>query len=263
MKNFWDAITYSQFLALRTRPARDLLAAIPNTFHPKTAYDLGCGPGNSTILLKDRWPDAAVVGVDSSPSMLEQARSTYPTIHFIESDIATLTLEEKVDCLFANASLQWLPQHELHIPRLLQLLRPGGVFAFQLPNNFHAPSHQIAIQILQANPTWRGLLKNLPYGALAKPLYQLTWYYDLLSKTNATSLQLWETEYFQELPGIQAIFDWVKGTGLGPVLSAMDNEQQQQFIPIYMEKIAKAYPLQANRKVLLPYQRIFMVGFIT
>ena len=131
-----------------------------------------------------------------------------------------------------------------------------------MPNNFHSPSHQVAIGILQSNTAWQPFLKNLRYSILTEPLYQLPWYYDLLIKSGASSLQLWETEYFQEISDYQGIFDWVKGTGLRPILSAMDVDNQTTFANAYVKAIAKEYPLQANKKVLLPFRRIFMVGYI-
>src|SRR5215472_5948603 len=126
MKTAWNVKNYSQFLDLRTRPARDLLSAIPDSFQPHIVYDLGCGPGNSTILLKNRWPQANIIGLDSSSAMLQEAKTSYPDTHFIKGDIASFSPAEKIDCLFANASLQWLDQHEILIPKLLQLLSPGG-----------------------------------------------------------------------------------------------------------------------------------------
>jgi trans-aconitate 2-methyltransferase len=262
MVDSWNAKTYSQFLDLRTRPARDLLAAIPDSVQPKTVYDLGCGPGNSTILLKDRWPHARIIGLDSSLSMLEEAKITYPDINFVEGDIANFSPKEKTDCLFANASLQWLDEHETLIPKLLQFINPGGVFGIQMPNNFHLPSHQVIINILQSDVAWQPFLRNLRYGVLTEPLYQLSWYYNLLIKSGAYSLQFWETEYFQEMSNYQGIFDWVKGTGLRSVLSAMDVDNQAKFANAYVKAIATEYPLQTNRKVLLPFRRIFMVGYI-
>lgn len=261
MIDSWNAKTYSQFLDLRTRPARDLLSAIPDSFQPKTVYDLGCGPGNSTILLKDRWPHAKIVGLDSSLDMLEEAKVSYPDINFIKGDIAHFSPIEKIDCLFANASLQWLGEHEILIPKLLQFINFGGAFGIQMPNNFHSPSHQVIIRILQNNAAWQPFLENLRYEILTEPLYKLPWYYDLLTKSGASSLQLWETEYFQEMSDHQEIFDWVKGTALRSVLSAMDTENQAQFANAYVKAIAKKYPLRANNKILLPYRRIFMVGY--
>jgi Trans-aconitate methyltransferase len=261
MTDNWNAKNYSQFLDLRTRPTCDLLAAIPDDFQPKTVYDLGCGPGNSTSLLKNRWPHAKVIGIDSSLNMLERAAATYLDITFVQSDIANFSLIEKADCLFANASLQWLDEHETLIPKLFQYLTANGVLAIQMPNNFHTPMHQITVHILQNHTTWKPLLKNLRYSVLTKPFYHLPWYYDLLIKAKAKNLQLWETEYFQEMPNHQAIFDWVKGTALRPILSAMDESNTAQFTKAYIEAIANNYPLQANRKVLMPFKRLFMLGY--
>lgn len=260
MKDSWDAKSYSQFLDLRTRPARDLLGAIPQSFHPSNIYDLGCGPGNSTALLKERWPNAKIVGLDSSPDMLKKARTSYPDIQFIHEDIAHFSPYEKLDCFFANASLQWLDAHEILIPKLLNFLTPGGTFGIQMPNNFHSPSHQVAIQLLQDNVKWQPLLNNLTYGILTEPLFKLSWYYDLLTRIGVKNLQLWETEYLQELPEHQAIFEWVQATGLRPAWSELDSENQIQFTKFYLKAIKKAYPLQSNKKVLFPYRRIFIVG---
>lgn len=261
MSNFWDATTYSQFLDLRTRPALDLLSGLPTTFQPQTIYDLGCGPGNSTILLKERWPQAKIVGLDSAASMLEQARATYPDIKFIESDIAHFTAPEKIDLIFANASLQWLEQHEELFPHLIAFLNAGGAFAVQMPNNFHAPSHQVTIQLLKECSAWQPLLKYLRYGRLTQPFYHFPTYYDLLTHCGLTGLQLWETEYFQEMADHAAIFDWVKGTGLRPVLTEMMPDQQIEFKRAYIDQLKQYYPLQEDGKVLLPFRRLFMVGF--
>lgn len=260
MSHLWNATIYSQFLELRTRPARDLLAAIPKTFNPKQAYDLGCGPGNSTILLKERWPGAEIIGLDSSEDMLKEARTTYPDIKFLQGNIADFSPSQKTDCLFANASLQWLDHHEILIPHLFKLLNPGGFLAIQIPNNFHTPTHQTTAQLLKNNPDWKRILENTRFGELQKPLYHLPDYYDIFTGAGANIVQLWETEYFQEMNTHQDIFDWVKGTGLRPVLLQMDSVNQALFEKAYIEKIAKVYPIQANGKVLLPFKRIFLVG---
>ena len=194
--------------------------------------------------------------------MLDEAKNAYPDLVFIKGDIANFTSPEKMDCLFANASLQWLEDHEKLIPQLLQFLNPHGVMGIQMPNNFHAPSHQVTIRILQNNNTWQPLLKHLRYGLLTKPLYSASWYYDLLTKSGMTSVQVWETEYFQEMTDYQEIFYWVKGTALRPVLAALDTDDQMTFADAYVKAIAKEYPRQANNKILLPFRRIFMLGFM-
>lgn len=263
MTHIWDAKTYIQFLDLRTRPARDLLAAIPNTFQPNIIYDLGSGPGNSTILLKNRWPNANITGVDSSSDMLDAAKKAYPNLHFVQEDITHFSPQVKADFLFANASLQWLNQHEILISRLLALLQDGGAFGIQMPNNFHAPTHQIIIHILQNNPDWQPFLNHLRYGTLIEPFYTASWYYHLFTTLKISALDIWETEYFQEMPHYEAIFDWIKGTALRPVFSILPPKDQKQFADLYIKALAKAYPLQHNNKILLPFRRIFIIGFKT
>ena len=191
MSDIWNASIYSQFIDARTKPARDLLAAIPKSFSPNTCYDLGCGPGNSTILLKERFPNAAIIGIDSSSNMLKKATANYPNIHFFKQDIATFESLEKIDCIFANASLQWIDNHDLLLPKLskiLKILTGSGVLAIQMPNNFHSPAHQTALHVLQSNQTWKHLSRNLCYGVRSEPLYDSTYYYDLLTKSDFDSI---------------------------------------------------------------------------
>lgn len=256
----WNVDIYSKFLDLRTRPARDLLAVIPATFQPNVVYDLGCGPGNSTVLLKHRWPDAKVVGVDSSPEMLKKAESAYPDIEFETGDIDHFSPPEKVDCLFANASLHWCESHETLLPKLANTLNAGGLIAIQMPNNFHSPSHQVSVQVLQSRPEWQPLLTTLIYGAMTKPRYSLPAYYDLLTTSGLHSIQCWETEYYQTMQNYRGIFDWVSGTALRPVLAEMDDESHQQFADAYVAAISNAYPIQKDGSVLLPFRRVFMAA---
>lgn len=259
MSDTWSVQNYTQFLDLRTRPARDLLAAIPSTFQPTLVYDLGCGPGNSTLLLKERWPQANIIGVDSSLAMLQEARLTLPAVQFIHQDITHFNPSEQVDALFANASLQWLSHHEVLLPRLFGFLKPGGVFAVQMPNNFHSPTHQVALQILNQHSNWKLFLKFIHYPVLKNPLYDPAWYYDLFLQEHANHIQLWETTYLQEMENYDSIFAWVKGTALRTFLSEMDAEQQLQFQKLYTETVATYFPLQRNKKVLLPFRRFFIL----
>lgn len=244
MTDIWHAKTYTKFLDLRTKPAQDLLFAIPKSFTPEIVYDLGCGPGNSTVLLKERWPDAKIIGLDSSLDMLQEAKETYPELEFIAGDIATFIPQEKPDCIFANASLQWVEGHQVLIPKLLNWLKPQGVLAIQMPNNFHYPSHQVTINLLKQHAHWHSLLHVLRYGQLTKPFYNAAYYYDLLTEAKARQVQLWETEYFQEMPDYQSIFDWVQGTGLRPILSKMECVDQDAFEKAYVVAVSKEYPRQ-------------------
>lgn len=200
MKDTWNANVYSEFLDLRTKPAEDLLNAIPSSFVPKIIYDLGCGPGNSTFLLKERFKDANITGIDSSANMVKMATAKYPDLHFrqmtIEEYSLAVNLLGKVDLLFANASLQWVSHHEVLFPKLTAMLNPGGIIAIQMPNNFHAPTHQLIIRLLSKDQIWQPFLKKLIYGELTKPLYDPVSYYNILIKAGCEEVSSWETEYF-------------------------------------------------------------------
>lgn len=259
IKDKWDAGIYSQFIDARTRPAQDLLMAIPHSRDPKVIYDLGCGPGNSTLLLHERWKNAVITGMDSSASMIQKARTDYPFLQFKEEAIEDFAPKEKADVIFANASLQWVGSHETLIPHLLQCLKPRGILAIQIPNNFHCASHQVTIQLLQHHKAWTPLLKNLRYGKLEKPFYEVESYYNLFARCGVSQQALWETTYYQEMLNSGNIFDWVRGTGLRPVLTAMDEKNQEHFRELYLEEIAKHYVTQSNGKLLFPFRRFFMV----
>ncbi len=262
MTDMWNANVYIQFIESRTRPARDLLAAIPHSFMPRICYDLGSGPGNSTILLKERFSSASIIGVDTSADMLLKARKTYPDITFVQNDIATFAVPEKADLLFANASLHWLDRHDLLLKRLSGMLTDDGMLAFQIPNNFHAPTHQIPLAIFDHHSKWSHLAKALCYGRLEQPLYNVASYYDHMINAGFIDIQCWETYYFQEIDSLSDIFDWIKGTGLRPVLCHMKEQEQKQFSEIYIESLyaSNKYQTQVNGKILFPYQRLFVVG---
>lgn len=260
MTDIWQASVYTKFLDSRTRPARDLLFGIPQDFTPQSIVDLGCGPGNSTILLKDRWPAASLIGMDSSVDMINEARVTYPDLLFLVDDIGTFMPNEKVDLVFANASLQWLSDHQTVFSHIFSYIKKGGMFAFQMPNNFHMSSHQVIINLLQTNANWSHLLDDLRYGRLYKPFYDVKFYYDLCTNIGVSNLNIWETEYFHEMDNYHKIFEWVEGTSLRPVLTNMDEIEKKEFAKQYVEAVSHEYPLQSNQIILLPYLRLFMIG---
>jgi trans-aconitate 2-methyltransferase len=259
-QDIWDPSTYAQYLELRTRPARDLLAAIPDGFAPKIVYDLGCGTGNSTALLEARFPESRVMGLDTSHNMLEIARQTYPQVLFVEHDFMDLSAFPKADFLMANASFQWIQDHAGLIPLLKEALRPGGMLAIQMPNNFHAPTHQTIINILKNNVEWMYILAHLKFGLLKAPLYDLGSYYDYFTGAGLLDVTCWQTTYFQEMTSTRDIFQWIKGTALRPVLARLDEKDQVTFEALYLEEIEKHYHVQENGLLLMPFQRVFVVG---
>ncbi len=146
----WDAGQYLHFATERTQPAIDLLARIV-VDSPNSVVDLGCGPGNSTALLHERWPDAAIVGLDSSAEMIGAARAAHPNWQWQLGDIASWTPPAPYDVVFANAALQWVPDHGHVFPHLLAQVAPGGAVAVQVPAHLQSPVHQAMLSVARAH----------------------------------------------------------------------------------------------------------------
>lgn len=249
----WEPERYLQFADERLRPAQDLLARIPLAA-PARVVDLGCGPGNVTRLLSDRWPLAQITGVDSSAAMLERARLVLPEARFELADIASWTPTEAPDLIFSNAALHWLDDHPALFPRLLSLLAPGDVLAVQMPGNFDAPSHRL-IRELAAAPAWADALAGARMGSvLGMPDYHR------ILAPQCRRLFLWESFYWQSLSGPAPVLDWLRGTTLLPYLAPLTAEAQAQFLAALAPQLAEAYPGDAAGTTLFPFRRIFLVA---
>jgi trans-aconitate 2-methyltransferase len=251
----WNADQYLKFEDERTRPPRDLIAQIALA-HPQRVVDLGCGPGNSTELLVARYPQAEVIGLDSSPDMLVQARARLPECAFIQADLVSWTPPERTDLLFANASFQWLPDHQGVLRRMLQALPGGGVLAVQMPDNMDEPALALMSEVAGRGP-WAG---NPALATAARePLPRPEAYYDLL-KPLCAKLDIWHTIYNHVMAGPQAIVEWFKGSALRPYLSALDAAMADDFQAAYLDEIKQHYGARHDGRVLLPFPRVFIVA---
>ena len=252
----WDAAQYLRFAGERMRPALDLLNRIPDEIAPRRIVDLGCGTGEITLALKQRWPDAEVTGLDSSAAMLEKARRLGGALSFLQADIADWVPPAPHGLIFSNAALQWLDGHEALFPRLLAALGAGGVLAVQMPRNYAAPSHCLMRETAAEAP-WGGRLTPL---LRTEPVLPPERYYGLLSAL-AAEVDLWESEYLHVLEGETPVLEWVKGTGLRPLLDALtDPAERAEFIARYQERLAEAYPRRPDGKTLFPFRRLFLIA---
>ncbi|UYM06570.1 methyltransferase domain-containing protein [Solicola gregarius] len=249
----WSPTTYLRYAGERGRPFVDLVARVP--IEPGTIVDLGCGPGQLSDVLRTRWPRADILGVDSSPEMIERARrdDAAERTSYVLGDIATWQAETPVDLIVSNAAFQWVPDQLEVIPRLREHVAPGGVLAFQVPNNFGEPSH-VLLRELAADPRFAPHLGGIEGARGVDP----STYLDLLA-ADGWSIDVWETTYFHVLEGDDPVFAWVSGTGARPFLQALPDELRGAFEADYRAALRDAYPKRAYGTVL-PFQRVFVVA---
>ncbi|WP_337266361.1 trans-aconitate 2-methyltransferase [Oryzifoliimicrobium ureilyticus] len=251
----WSATQYLKFEDERSRPARDLLAQVP-LGSIRAAIDLGCGPGNSTELIVERYGPEGVSGLDSDADMLSAARKRLPNLSFAEADLSTWRPDQPVDLLFANAVFQWLPNHVDIFDRMIDSLAPGGVLAVQMPDNLMEPVHLLMEETAHAGP-WKKAFEAR--SARRTPLPAPSAYYDRLTR-KAARVELWHTIYNHPMADAAAIVEWVKGTGLMPYLNRVGDEHRDAFLANYHEAIEKAYPRMMDGRVLLRFPRFFLIA---
>jgi trans-aconitate 2-methyltransferase len=252
----WSAQQYRKFEDERTRPARDLLQAVPLAGARRTA-DLGCGPGNSTGLLVARFPEASIVGIDNSENMLKAARERLPSVHFELADIGQWNGQGVWDLIFSNAALQWVGGHEKLLPALAGQLAPGGVLAIQMPDNLGEPSH-VAMNTVAQSAAFAAKLAAA--GGARTAIGTADWYYALL-KQHCARVEIWHTTYYHPLAGgLGAIVEWLKGTGLTPFLEPLSAGEREDFLTAYELELAKCYTPLADGTVILPFPRLFAVA---
>lgn len=258
----WNPALYLRFADERTRPAAELLARVPlSATQVRHVVDLGCGPGNSTELLVQRFASAQVLGVDNSAAMLATAAKQLPQARFSLGDIAHWVPEAGCapDLIYANASLQWVGGHETLIPRLLSLLAPGGVLAIQMPDNRQEATHRLMREVARL-PEFAPYIGDadkvrtdiLPIGA----------YYDLLAAPglHTASVDVWHTIYQHPMESAAAIVQWVRGTGLKPFVEGLPQDLQAAFLAEYERRVDAAYAQRADGRRLLAFPRLFLVA---
>ena len=252
----WNSTQYLKFDRERTQPARDLAARIAIDT-PARVIDLGCGPGNSTAVLAERWPNAQLTGLDSSSAMLAAAREKFPQTQWLENDITAWRTEPAFDVVFSNAALQWVPNHRREFPRLLSQVAPGGALAVQMPADVNAPAHRV-VRELAATPAWRAFFPTLPR---EWHVHAPEFYYDLVAP-HAPRVEMWITEYLHVLDGIDGVIEWYRGTGLRPWLDALPDEAvRTQFLGAYRARLVPYFSERADSRILFPFRRLFMIAY--
>jgi trans-aconitate 2-methyltransferase len=256
----WDAGRYLKFAGPRARPALDLLARLDD-LQPRRICDLGCGTGHVTRLLAERWPEAAVDGVDGSDEMLKRAGAVPGRIAWQQGDIAGWEAGEPVDLIFSNAALHWVPGHAALLPRLMRQLSPGGVLAVQIPWNWDRPSHRLIRKVLEEDGPGGGPISKatVPAGLARAPVPRPADYLDIL-ETTAGEVDLWSTDYVHRLEGPSPVLEWTRGTTLRPVMEMLAPAESERFLEAYGRRLAEAYPPRPDGTTLFPFRRLFIIA---
>lgn len=256
--NDWNPEAYLKFGNERTQPSIDLVNRIRTGSEPQAIIDIGCGPGNSSMVLAQRWPHARLVGVDSSPKMIEKAKTDYPQHEWILADASTFSTEEKFDIVFSNATIQWIPDHERLLNRLCSLLSRQGVLAVQVPRFTDMPLGK-AIEKIAQEERWSRQVADC---SSLFTYHDYRFYYDHLSKL-LDRVEMWETDYLHVLESQAAVVEWIRSTGMKPYLESLDGEAARaDFESDVLVEIKKDYPLQEDGKVLFPFRRLFFTGYL-
>lgn len=254
--NMWDVRQYERFRRERARPFHDLMQRVALS-RVRRAADLGCGTGELTATLSERWPGARITGVDSSAEMLAAAanHAVPGRLDFVRADAAAWTPDGPLDLLVSNATLHWIPDHARLLPALAGLLAPGGVLAVQMPGNFDAPSHRLVGEV-QREGRWAETLAGVERDGVVQPA---AWYAERLFASGFAHADVWETTYVHVLPGEDAVLEWLKGTTLRPVLARLPERERAEFLGELGARLARAYP-RAAHGTLLPFRRLFLVA---
>jgi trans-aconitate 2-methyltransferase len=255
-QNDWDPDQYLKFKKERTQPSRDLVAKIQIDHSPGTILDVGCGPGNSSQALLARWPKAKLIGIDSSLSMIEQARKDYPKGRWIKADAMTFDSDIKFDLVYSNAVIHWIADHESFFNKYIDMLSASGIIAIQIPA-FRQMALREAIELVSNKNRWKKETEGC--GDLAT-YHDYRYYYDLLSD-RMRLIDIWETDYVHVMPSHIAIIEWIRSTGMKPYLDRLKDESAKaDFENEVLVEIKKCYPKAGNGKVLFPFRRLFLIA---
>ncbi len=251
----WNSTQYLKFKKERTQPAIDLVNRISSK-DSKRIIDIGCGPGNSTKVLADAFPDSYIVGIDNSENMIATATANYPSLDFklcnINTDLATLGHD--FDIVFSNACIQWVPNHRKLLRDLMDLLKEDGILAIQVPMNYNMPIHK-TIREISRSQTWEGYFPNPQiFHTLSHSEY-----FDILSEISQ-NISIWETIYYHIMETHNDILEWYRGTGLRPYLNVLTEDKKSEFESTIMADVVSSYPMQKNGEIIFRFPRLFFIA---
>ena len=250
----WDPDVYLAFADHRARPFYDLMSRV-GAQQPRRVVDLGCGPGNLTLQLARRWPDARVEAMDSSPEMVDAARER--GVDATVGDLRTWTPQPDTDVVLSNAALHWVAERDELMVRWAGQLPAGAWIAVQMPGNFETPSHAAVRAVARREP-YAKTLRDTPF-RLGTVVDTSAHYAELLLDAGCT-VDAWETTYVHQLTGEHPVLDWISGTALLPVSDRLNKQEYHQFREELIPLLAEAYPPRPDGTTFFPFRRVFVVA---
>lgn len=251
----WNPSLYLQFSKERTKPVEDLINNLDG-FQPQFIADVGCGPGNSTKKLINKWPKSDITGFDSSKNMIERATAEISGADFKLKMIEPGESLGEFDLIFSNAAIQWIPDHENLFVSFYQSLNSNGKVAVQLPMFFDMELGQ-TIRDVAESPRWNNKLRSVT-NSMYFDNYKN--YYDILTEAGFSNIRMWQTNYYHIFPGHDTIYEMISSTGLRPYMEKLEEMDQVYFSKLVKEGIQSSYHMQENGNVILPFIRLFIIG---
>lgn len=252
----WNPDQYLKFARERTQASIDLASRVMVEI-PASVIDIGCGPGNSTRVLRERWPNARITGLDSSPEMIDKAKADLPDIEWITGDASTFTFQKEYEVVFSNAAIQWMQDHEVLVPRLYEIVKHGGALAVQIPADQDSPIRRSLLSV-SSREKW---LKYTSGRERLMNYRTAEYYYDILAKVSER-FDVWETVYHHVLDSREGVIEWYKGTAMRPFLEKLpDDASRKEFEDEVLDGCKDQYEIRKDGKVLYPFRRIFFVAY--
>ena len=250
----WNPEKYNQFKTIRYKPFFDL-ADLVSGENLRDCVDVGCGTGEQTAILSEKFPDANFLGIDSSPEMLADSKMMETdNLKFKLSTIEDFAVDgSKWDLIFSNAALQWSDNHEALFPKLISKLNPSGQFAVQMPSQKENALNRILLEMVSEKPFrdyFDGFVRN-------SPMLTIEEYAEVMFAEGLTDLDLSVKIYPIIAKEETELFDFISGSALIPYMERLSNEHVEAFKLEYLLRIKKAF---GTFPAIYPFKRFLLYG---
>lgn len=259
----WDPELYSRFRRYRAEPFEAILQRL-KLARAERIIDLGCGGGENTAELARRTTDGSVIGLDSSPAMIERAQKlryglepeVRDRLRFVQADLREISERQKFSVVFSNAAIQWVRDHQAVFARCYESLVPGGRLVVQMPANDRETA-QATIAAMANEEPWRSRLAGLapPSRTVASPEH----YAAMLREIGFVEVDCYYHVFHHPMDSPSQVVEWSRATALRPYLDALGPDGQESFITALTERLEREYgtrgPLTFNFRRLFIWAR--------